>query len=79
MAVRMIEKEHARTVKATREDLILIARSIVKHAESPNDFDQQIKRLEKALDAYKAAESFIYTVESLRKQVDTNGEFIAPK
>ncbi|WP_156889657.1 helix-turn-helix domain-containing protein [Paenibacillus harenae] len=74
MAVQMIEKEHGRAIKAAREDLLFIARSLVKYADSPNEFIQHIKRLERALDAYKAAEAFIYTVESIRKQLDAGGQ-----
>lgn len=70
MAIKMIEKEHIRTVKAAREDLLHITRSLVKFTENTNGFNQQVKRLQNALDAYKAAEAFTYTVESIRKQVD---------
>ena len=73
MAVQMIEKEHGRAVKAAREDLLFCARSIVKNIDNPDDFIHLVKRLEKALDAYKAADAFTYTVESVRKQLDVEG------
>jgi thymidine phosphorylase len=68
-AVQMIEKAHGRAVKAAREDLIHIARSIVKLAESPREFNQQVKRLQDALDAHKAAEAFTRMVESIRNRL----------
>jgi len=74
MAVQMIEKTHNRAVKAAREDLVHIARSIVKFSESPSELHQQIKRLQNALDAYKAAEAFTLTVDSLRKQADAENQ-----
>ncbi|RKN76059.1 helix-turn-helix domain-containing protein [Paenibacillus ginsengarvi] len=70
MAMKMIEKEHSRAVKSAREELTYIARLIIKYADNPNGFNQQIKRLQKALESYKAVEAFTQTVESLRKQVD---------
>lgn len=74
MAVQMIEKEHGRAVKAAREDLLYIARSIVKFVESPNEFNQQVKHLQDALEAYKAAVAFTHTVESIRKQADAESQ-----
>lgn len=70
MAVKMIEKEHSRAVKAAWEELIYIAQLIVKFTDNPNGCKQQVNRLQNALDAYKAAEAFTHTVESLRKQAD---------
>lgn len=70
MAVQMIEKEHGRAIKSAREDLLHIARSLVKFADHPDGFHQQVKRLQDALDAYKAAAAFTHTVESIRKQAD---------
>lgn len=74
MAVKMIEKEHTRAVNAAREDLLHIARSLVKFAENKNGFNAQVKRLQNALDAYKAADAFTYTVDSIRKQVEERGQ-----
>ena len=74
MAVKMIEKEHTRAVNAAREDLLHIARSLVKFAENKNGFNAQVKRLQNALDAYKAADAFTYTVDSIRKQVEEKGQ-----
>lgn len=73
MAVQLIEKEHGRAVNAAREDLLHIARSMVKNAEQPLAFNQHVSRLAKALDTYKAAEAFNYTVESIRKKWDAEG------
>ncbi|MDR9854201.1 excisionase family DNA-binding protein [Paenibacillus sp. VCA1] len=71
MAVQMIEKTHNRAVKAAREELLFAARSLVKHADHPSQFSQQAKRLQDALDAFKAAEAFTITVESIRKQAES--------
>lgn len=74
MAVQMIEKEHARAVKAAKEELLLAAQALPKHADDPSAFARHANHLEKALEAYKAAEAFVYTVDSIRKQLDGHGE-----
>ncbi|QHT59943.1 hypothetical protein GXP70_08245 [Paenibacillus lycopersici] len=74
MAVQLIEKEHRRAFKAAKEDLLSGARTLGKHADNPAEFARQVKHLEKALDAYKAAEAFTYTVESIRKQCEEQGK-----
>ncbi|WNQ08817.1 helix-turn-helix domain-containing protein [Paenibacillus aurantius] len=70
MAVKIIEKVHHRSVRAAQEELILAARSIVKQAENPSELDHLAKRLQAALDVYKAAQAFNQTVDSIRKQAD---------
>ncbi|MFC3773779.1 helix-turn-helix domain-containing protein [Paenibacillus sp. GCM10012303] len=74
MAVQMIEKAHGRAVKAARDDIIHIARSIIKYAERPDEFNQQVKRLQNALDAYKAADALTYVVKSIRKQSEAESQ-----
>jgi excisionase family DNA binding protein len=75
MAVQMIEKAHGRAVRAAREDLIHMARQIVKLAGSSKGLNQQmVKRLQDALDAYKAVEALTHTVESIRKQAEAESQ-----
>jgi len=74
MAVQMIEKAHDRAVRAAREDLIHMARQIVKLAGSSKGLNQQVKRLQDALDAYRAVEAFTHTVESIRKQAEAESQ-----
>lgn len=70
MAVQIIEKAHNRAINAAREELIDVARAIVKVKENRSELNQQVKRLQTALDAYKAAEAFTVTVNSIKKQAD---------
>ncbi|MGG4048712.1 helix-turn-helix domain-containing protein [Paenibacillus favisporus] len=70
MAVQMIEKVHKRALKAACEELLHAAKSIVKHADNPIHFSQHAKRLQNALDSYKAAEALTVTVESIQKQAE---------
>ncbi|MCJ8013658.1 helix-turn-helix domain-containing protein [Paenibacillus sp. KQZ6P-2] len=71
MAIQMIEKTHNRALKSAREELLHSASSIVKFVGNSSGFDQQVKRLQNALDAYKAAEAFTLTVDSIRKQAES--------
>ncbi|WP_322398650.1 hypothetical protein, partial [Clostridium perfringens] len=70
MAVQIIEKAHNRAIKAAREELIDVARATIKVKENRNELNQQVKRLQNALDAYKAAEAFALTVDSIKKQAE---------
>lgn len=70
MAVQLIEKAHNRAIKAAMEDLIETARATIKAKDNRNELNQQVKRLQHALDAYKAAEAFTHTVHSIKKQAE---------
>jgi excisionase family DNA binding protein len=70
MAVQIIEKAHNRAIQAAREELIDVARATIKVKENRNELNQQVKRLQNALDAYKAAEAFTLTVDSIKKQAE---------
>ncbi|GIO92342.1 helix-turn-helix domain-containing protein [Paenibacillus lactis] len=70
MAVQLIEKAHHRAIKAAKEELIEVARATIKAKDNSNELNQQAKRLQQALDAYKAAEAFTHTVHSIKKQAE---------
>ena len=68
MAVQMIEKAHHRAINATKEELIHVARAMIKVKDNRNELNQQVKRLQNALDGYKAAEAFTLTVDSIKNK-----------
>ena len=53
MAVQMIEKAHHRAIN-DKEELIHVARAMIKVKDNRNELNQQVKRLQNALDGYKA-------------------------
>ncbi|GIP26476.1 hypothetical protein J23TS9_16060 [Paenibacillus sp. J23TS9] len=70
MAIQMIEKAHNRAINAAQEELIHVARSIIKVKENRNELNQHVKRLQNAVDAYKAADAFTLTIDSIKRQAE---------